>query len=60
MSDGQIIVRDTDNQKQDINDLSRDTANVHSGGHNADAFYDAAKQYNLKIVSEKTTKMKYT
>lgn len=29
MSDGQIIVRDTGNQKQDINDLSRDTANSH-------------------------------
>ncbi|SQC34619.1 VENN motif pre-toxin domain-containing protein [Kluyvera cryocrescens] len=29
VSDGQIIVRDTDNQKQDINDLSRDTANAH-------------------------------
>lgn len=29
MSDGQIIVRDTGNQKQDINDLSRDTANTH-------------------------------
>lgn len=29
MSDGQIIVRDTGNQKQDINDLSRDTANAH-------------------------------
>ncbi|OCG78418.1 hypothetical protein A9G42_03110 [Gilliamella sp. Nev6-6] len=26
-----------------------------SGGHNADAFYDAAKQYNVKIVSEKPT-----
>lgn len=29
VSDGQIIVRDTGNQKQDINDLSRDTANAH-------------------------------
>lgn len=29
-----------------------------SGGHNADAFYDAAKQYNVKIVSEKPTSVK--
>lgn len=26
-----------------------------SGGHNADAFYDAAKEYNVKIVSETPT-----
>ncbi|MEX3019738.1 hemagglutinin repeat-containing protein [Kluyvera sp. STS39-E] len=29
VSDGQIIVRDTANQTQDVNDLSRDTANAH-------------------------------
>lgn len=29
-----------------------------SGGHNADAFYDAAKQYNVKVVSEKPTSVK--
>ncbi|MGO2156367.1 MAG: hemagglutinin repeat-containing protein [Serratia proteamaculans] len=27
-----------------------------SGGHNADAFYSAAKQYNVKIVSETPTR----
>nr|WP_246201874.1 CdiA family toxin C-terminal domain-containing protein [Budvicia diplopodorum] len=29
-----------------------------SGGHNANAFYDAVKQYNLKIVSETPTSVK--
>lgn len=29
VSEGEIIVRDKDNQKQDINDLSRDTDNAH-------------------------------
>ncbi|BCQ36926.1 hypothetical protein ERHA53_42690 [Erwinia rhapontici] len=29
-----------------------------SGGHNADSFYDAAKKYNVKIVSEKPTNVK--
>lgn len=29
-----------------------------SGGHNADAFYDAVKKYGVKIVSEKPTNVK--
>ncbi|MEI9535717.1 filamentous hemagglutinin, partial [Moellerella wisconsensis] len=29
VSEGEIIIRDKDNQKQDINDLSRDTDNAH-------------------------------
>ena len=29
-----------------------------SGGHNADAFYGAVKQYGVKIVSEKPTNVK--
>ncbi|MGO2303321.1 MAG: two-partner secretion domain-containing protein [Providencia sp.] len=29
VSEGQLIIRDKDNQKQDINDLSRDTDNAH-------------------------------
>nr|WP_282563733.1 hemagglutinin repeat-containing protein [Providencia stuartii] len=29
VSDGEITIRDKDNQKQDINDLSRDTGNAH-------------------------------
>ncbi|WP_272665521.1 hypothetical protein [Providencia sp. PROV174] len=29
VSEGEIVIRDKDNQKQDINDLSRDTDNAH-------------------------------
>jgi len=29
-----------------------------SGGHNANAFYEAAKEYNVKIVSETPTEVK--
>ena len=46
MSDGQIIVRDTGNQKQDINDLSRDTANAHE---KLETIFDKEAEHTLLV-----------
>ncbi|MEM8181283.1 hypothetical protein Q4R69_06090 [Morganella morganii subsp. sibonii] len=43
VSDGKWIIRDTENQKQDVADLSRDTDNAHSA---LNQIFDKEKEQN--------------